>query len=125
MKLCETCNEFACGQSGTKAISEYCGSPDFKIHCAVITTSRETAKNRLLSITKNQHIISCLETATSLRYETNKEIWDWVSPRIASSYRGCKFVRVHIDESIKLSEYFEIQPYLSNVVDDELVYFQD
>lgn len=124
MKLCKTCNEFACGQSGTNSISEYCGNSDFKIHCAVITTSRETAKNRLLAITKDKHIISCSETATALRYETDKEIWDWASPRVASSYRGRKFIKVHIDESIKLSEYFEIQHYLSNVTDDNLVYFR-
>lgn len=121
MKLCKTCNGFACGQSGTNSISEYCGSPDFKHNCAVITTSRETAKNRLSDIIKNKHLVNYSEIA--LRYETDKEIWDWVSPRIASSYRGRKFVKVHIDESIKLSEYFEIQHYLSNVADDNLVYF--
>ena len=31
MKLCQFCNEFACGQSGTKAISEHCGDKNMKI----------------------------------------------------------------------------------------------
>ena len=56
MKLCQFCNEFACSQSGTKVISEYCGGKNIKIYCAVFSHSQAKAIAKINEITANKTV---------------------------------------------------------------------
>lgn len=95
MKLCRFCNEFACGQSGTKAISEHCGYQNVKISCYVFSDNYEKSIAKINEITTN----SVLYELSHYRIETDKEIWKLVNPT-PNNIRGIKPVKAYIDKDL-------------------------
>lgn len=99
MKLCQFCNEFACGQSGTKAISEHCGDKNMKIYCAVFSHSQAKAIAKINEITANK-TVECRHSRATYCVETDNEIWEWINPN--SNIRGIRPIKAYIDKDLSL-----------------------
>lgn len=95
MKLCQFCNEFSCSQSGTKAISEYCGDKNMKISCYVFSDNYKKAIKKVDEITTN----SLLYRRSRYFIETNKEIWQFVKPT-PNNIKGIKPIKAYIDKDL-------------------------
>ena len=100
MKLCEFCNEYACGQSGTKAISEHCGDKDMKISCCVFSDSYEKAVDKIIELTSGKTRKVVMSGRYSRYYvEVDNEIWEYVRPT-ESKVRGLKPIKAYIDKDL-------------------------
>lgn len=99
MKLCQFCNEFACSQSGTKVISEYCGDKNIKIYCAVFSHSPDKAIAKINEITANK-TVECRHSRATYCVETDNEIWEWINPN--SNIRGIRPIKTYIDKDLSL-----------------------
>ena len=100
MKLCEFCNEYACGQSGTKAISEHCGDKDMKISCCVYSDSYEKAVDKIIELTSGKTRKVVMSGRYSRYYvEVDNEIWEYVRPT-ESNVRGLKPIKAYIDKDL-------------------------
>lgn len=100
MKLCEFCNEYACGQSGTKAISEHCGDKDMKISCYVFSDSYEKAVDKIIELTSGKTRKVVVGGCRSHYYvEADSEIWKYVRPT-ENNVRGLKPIKAYIDRDL-------------------------
>ena len=120
MKLCQSCNEFACGLSGTKSISSHCGDNNYKISCYIFSHSREKAIEKIHEISSGKY-----KKVVTSRYdftvETEHEIWRWVNPT-TNKPRGIRPIKAYIDEECTIAELkYDILPVCINAV--EIKYF--
>ena len=106
MKLCQSCNEFMCGLSGTKSISSHCGDNNYKISCYIFSHSREKAIEKIHEISSGKY-----KKVVTSRYdftvETEHEIWRWVNPT-TNKPRGIRPIKAYIDEETPPKKHKEV-----------------
>lgn len=118
MKLCQNCNEFMCGLSGTKSISLHCGNSNYKISCYIFSHSREKAIGKILKIL-SENTKKVVTSRYDFIVETENEIWRWINPA-TNKVLGIRPIKAYIDEECTIAELrHSILPVCINAVEVE------